>query len=215
MFRIQKQIIKSRKKSFIKGFTFIEIVLVVSMAGIISVAVYRSLSNGIKIWKRDRSIAAEEDAMIFFDKISQDLKNSFSFSQIGFEGRFNNMSFPTVVRSFPDNSEFDPGEYIYQVGRVEYYYDTIRKTLFRKQADYGRAVNDKFETPSVMVHPVSRVRFRYYKRMPGGFGFSDESGGSMPVAVEITLEIPSGKKTYSISRIISVPNVVRENEEIL
>ena len=71
----------------VEGLTLIEILLVLSLVSIISIALYKALRNGLQVWERSRYLVVEEDIAIFFDKITQDIKNSYFIQRLDLKGR--------------------------------------------------------------------------------------------------------------------------------
>ena len=53
-----------------KGFTLIEVCLVSAMVAIISLAIYTTFANGIKIWQKAHTEILEEDVSIFFERFT-------------------------------------------------------------------------------------------------------------------------------------------------
>ena len=154
--------IEPGKKRLRAGFTLVEILLVVSMVAMISISLYTAFSNGFKLWARGQHFVMEEDIAIFFDKIGEDLRNSFQYSLIAFKGRERSISFPTVVYAAMNSKETKSGHYIHQIGRVEYHFDPIKNQLFRRQADYGQALKDEFPPERTLLNNVMDVEFNYF-----------------------------------------------------
>ncbi len=123
------------------GFTLIEILFVMAILSIVSLAVYSSFDSGIKIWQRLNKDAPAEDLNIFLEKISDDLRNSFKFTGIEFVGRDKSISFATLVLT--ELGQRDRGLI---VGEVGYGFDEERETLNRWYADYSRVYQDYFRT---------------------------------------------------------------------
>ena len=82
--------------------TLIETLLVVSFVSLVSIAIYKSLASGIKVWGKAHDLVVEEDIAVFFDKITSDLRNTFYYSDLDFYGENYRMSFPTIVHTLKD-----------------------------------------------------------------------------------------------------------------
>jgi len=202
----------SKNKQFRKfcpsGFTLIEMLMVVSIMTMLSVVLCRSLLNGLEIWNRAQRSVIEEDIGIFFDKISYDLRNSFDYSLLAFEGKRDSIVFPTVVRTLKDRKKTLWGEvdYVNQMGRVQYYWDRMEKSLFRRQANYSQAVNKKFGKERLLVEPISSLNFFYYYTQEGKTEMKRKSTGNMPSAVKIQLEfLESTGKVRRVERLVNIP----------
>ncbi|HSV43921.1 MAG TPA: hypothetical protein VLJ10_05135, partial [Candidatus Bathyarchaeia archaeon] len=89
--------LKNNSRPFLANkisFTLIELLLVASLLSLISVSLYQALSNGLRVWQYTRRLSVEEDVMIFLDKLSADLRNSFDYSLFFFDEGKNYVSFP-------------------------------------------------------------------------------------------------------------------------
>jgi len=201
-FRIRRRIHRSERK----GMTFIEILIVASLISLISMALYNVLSNGIRVWERSRRMVIEEDVAIFFDKLSQDLRNTFYHSKIPFDGNEFRFSFPTMVRT-PANAGrgHSGGEDIHQIGRVEYYYDTIEDKIYKRQANYGQAINERFGQPRLLLSSVEKFRFRYVYLTEDEEVMSDEVLEFLPSSIELEIEFFDDKGKRTMRKLIDVP----------
>lgn len=189
-----------------KGMTLIEILIVTSLLSLVSLAIYNSLANGIKVWERSRQVVVEEDVVIFFDKVAQDLRNTFFHSKINFKGTEFKFSFPTIVYTPADRrSGASEGEYIEQMGRVEYYYDFNEDTLYRHQANYSQALNERFGRPRALVTSVDRIKFRYYYRTDTDEIYTPEILDVLPSGVEIEVEFSDNQGQKIMKKFIDIP----------
>ena len=50
------------------GFTLIELLIVAAMLGVVSLAIYSTFNNGLKLWQKVNKPVAGEDADIFFEQ---------------------------------------------------------------------------------------------------------------------------------------------------
>src|SRR6185295_6747012 len=114
------------------GMTFIEMMLVVVMIGMVSLALYKSFSNGLRVWQKSRQLIVEEDILIFFDKFADDLRNTYVYSNLPMTGDARRMDFPAFVwmprmNAAPEAKD----EFAEQLGRIEYYFDDGKKQIMR------------------------------------------------------------------------------------
>lgn len=189
------------------GFTFIEMLLAVSLVGLISLALYQSLSNGLRIWKHAQRFVVEEDIGIFLEKISHDLRNTFQYSLISFDGKENKIAFPTIVRTLEDKKRaFGRTNYIDQIGKAEYSFDKAHKTIFRRQANYGQAMEEDYGVERLLVKPVHSLKFFYYYIEDGKYEEKREVADLMPFAVRVEIEFfeDTGQKRI-MERVIPLP----------
>ena len=189
-----------------RAMTLIEILLVLSLVTMISIALYKALRNGLQVWERSRRLVVEEDIAIFFDKMSQDIKNSYLYSKIRFEGTEVNFLFPTIVRVTADAHSGAPrGELVDQLGRVHYFFDPQQRTIGKRAANYSQALKNKFGPPQILAQSIDRLKFRYYYRTDQGEVFSPKVLDTLPAGVDVEVLFSDKKGQRSIHKFIDVP----------
>ena len=115
---------KEKKKKFNNAFTLIEMILVVSLISLVGLASFRTIANGLSVWEQSLQIGVEEDLAIFLDKITRDLRNSYKYSLLKFDGTKRTISFPTIVHTREDRRKnYGRLRYVDRMGKVEYYFD--------------------------------------------------------------------------------------------
>jgi prepilin-type N-terminal cleavage/methylation domain-containing protein len=135
------------------GFTFIELIIAVTIFSIIALSVYSVFRAGVRLWSgTNRLIRANQSARYFFNTISKDLKNSVSYNaaslalktfgssgskRANFEGEKQRMSFITLVDvsegSVPPHTE---------LARVVYSFDKPGKAVARSVAAKAEGLNE-------------------------------------------------------------------------
>jgi len=192
------------KKGFLRAFTFVEMALVVSLLSLVSLAVYRSLSNGLEIWKRSARFILEEDAAIFLEGLTRELSNTLSYSLLPFEGEADRVRFATMIRTASDKQGSSARQgYVSQIGCVEYSFDRGRSALVRRQANYGQALDGEFQPGRVRVRPVDSFQLLYYSRDGSVLKSTD---GMTPFTVEVKMTFhESSGAIRTLRRLIPVP----------
>lgn len=189
-----------------QGMTLMEVLIVISLISMISVAIYGALSNGINVWEKSNQLVVEEDVAIFFDKIAVDLHNAFLYSKIQFEGNEFRFSFPTVVYTQADSmSGISQDKYVYQIGEVEYYFNLLDKNIYRRQANYSQALSEQFGPPQLLVNSVERLNFRYFYITDEGELLTDSVFEVLPAGIEIEVEFMDSEQNKIMRKIIDVP----------
>ncbi|MFH1678016.1 MAG: type II secretion system protein GspJ [Candidatus Omnitrophota bacterium] len=184
------------------GFTFIEMVIVMSMFSLIGMTIYITLSNGIKIWQRLNQTAAQEDINIFFDRISRELGNTFEFSAVSFQGGEDRISFVNLLSASGLNQE-EAG-----IGEVSYTYNKTNRYLTREERDYSQIYKGDSGDVKELLKDIDSLGFSYY--------FYDEEekeyywqeqwqGKDFPLAVKIELEFAYGRQLRKIVRTVDIP----------
>ncbi len=189
-----------------RGMTLMEILIVVSLIAMTSVAIYSALSNGLRVWERSQQLVIEEDVAIFFDKFSQDLRNAFRYSMFKFEGGQQRITFPTIIHMLADKrSGLPQKEYVDQPGKVEYYYDGLEDILYRRQANYSQALNGHFFKKRALIHGVEAVKFSYFYYAEGREIYSPDVLETYPSRVEVEVEFSDKQGKKKMNRFIDIP----------
>ena len=189
-----------------KGFTLVEVLLVSTLAAGISLAVFLCLSNGLKLWDRSRILAVEEDAAIFFDRFSSEMRNSFPFSTLRFQGELSDVAFPTIVFGPADRAGSRASEgYVDGFGRVRYVFDASSGALLRRQANYSQALLEVWGNPQTVVKGLKRARFRYCSAGTQECRLSQDESLPFPAGIEVELALMSGTDEKVMKRFVAIP----------
>lgn len=183
----------------------VETLLVMGLLAAMAVAIFSTLAGGFKIWKRGYQSVVEEDLLIFFDKLTDDLHNAFEFSKVPLEGKADSFSFATMVRTPADAQSALAGEYVDQIGKVEYYFDGTQKTVLRRQANYSQALQNKFSPARQLVTDVQSLKFRYYYQKTKQLPWHQQTSQRLPSAVEVTVHFGAEKHPQGMVKLISIP----------
>lgn len=190
-----------RRKVSLTGFTLIEILIVTLILSIISLAIFSTFSNGIKIWKRINTEISDEDLVIFYDRFGSDLRNSFKFTGIEFLGEEDGLEFSTLVNS--------PGLNAKTVGRVSYEYNPDAQILVRKQTDYPGVYSKAEALPKQSLKNIKSARFLYYSydQESKEYVWLEEwlKKDELPLAVRLELEFGGGDKNNKFIRTFNIP----------
>ncbi len=199
------------KKKFVSpsrrnGFTLIEMLLVVSLLAVISLAVFQAFANGLKIWKKGYEARTEKDIFIFFEKLSQDLHNSFVYSLIPFDGKESAIAFSAIVH-IPQDAHLSHGENIYidQMGKVKYYFDSLKNNICRQQAGYGRALKDRFAKEEILISGIQSLRFLYDYHEGGSFLSRETGRETFPSYLQVAVVYGDPGNPKKIQRSIPIP----------
>lgn len=197
---------KQKNKYSQKAFTLIEVLLVLSLLSVISVAVYRALANGLAIWEKRSQTDTQEDILIFFEKLTEDLQKAVPFSRIPFDGQKSSVSFAALIKTPADraiNGRND--EYVEQIGQVEYYFDSMKKSLVREQKNYSQAVNKKSGSERVLVQGLLSVKFDYFYKENDAYTAVSEIHEAVPAVIMVTLKFLEEEKEKTVSRTVIIP----------
>ncbi|MFC1699423.1 PilW family protein [Candidatus Omnitrophota bacterium] len=191
------------------GFTLLETILVAAIFSVVLLAVYSTFSQGLVLWQRLSGKTPQADVNIFLEKISFDLRNSFGFAGIYFNGTRDEISFATLV-PMPLEDE----QNALSVGEVGYIFDQAAKSLGRWQRNYSQVFLEEDRQLRNLVNNVSSLRFQYYffnpeqdvylwmdhwKQQP-----DDEKEQMLPYAVRIELSFWEGSRPQQVVKTIAV-----------
>lgn len=184
------------------GFTLIEMSLVTGLIAMIGLAVYGSLSSGMKIWQRANKKMPEVEINIFFDKISNDIRNWLIFSAIVPEGKRGALSFPLMQEKGLTKDKMAVG-----FGKVRYYFDKQAGCVYRDYQDYSQlAAEAKKSQPQLIISGIESLSFKYYYfdiAVKRG-SWDDELDKEIPSAVKIDINFEDNKKIKKLTKIITV-----------
>ncbi|MFT5388176.1 MAG: hypothetical protein ACI9F2_000103 [Lysobacterales bacterium] len=194
------------KSSNQTAMSFIELLIVTSLMTIVSIALYQTLSNGIKVWEKGNQVVLEEEIVIFFDKLTKDVRNSYKYANIKLVGNRYKFNFPTMV-VMPVDQYISVEEDVYteQMGRVEYYYDYNKNNISRKEANYSQAITEKFMNSRVMVRNVEALRFRYYYITDTGEIYSEDILDAIPSRIEVEVSFMDNGYVRKMNKFIDIP----------
>lgn len=194
-----------------KGFSLVELFISTAILFLVGVAVYSTFANGIKVWHRANiNRQLERDINIALTKLSRDLRNTFKFSKIPFEGTDRAVFFPALVNtaSLAEESQ-------YEVGRIVYFFDEDKTELSKEIKTYPEVyrnedIEDSYSVS--MITKISQLTFSYSYRdgITGEYKWKDswekEEQDSIPQAVNMEFVFKKDKdSTTSFTKTIFIP----------
>ncbi|MDD5194413.1 MAG: prepilin-type N-terminal cleavage/methylation domain-containing protein [Candidatus Omnitrophica bacterium] len=184
----------------IKSFTLIELVIVVALAAVVSLAIYRTFASGLNIWKKTRVTPPQEETAFFFEKFTAEARNSLKFTGINFSGEKDRVEFPTLVESRILGKT---------VGKIAYIYDEGRHILRKKQYDYSQSYLGGEGSSYDALTNVSSFHFTYYffDEHKNEYVWMDECvQNKIPIAIHMEFELSSPEGlTFNFSKTIRIP----------
>jgi prepilin-type N-terminal cleavage/methylation domain-containing protein len=193
-----------------RGLTLVEVSLTVALSALVSLVVYSTLSNGLKIWQDVHVKQPQEAVALFFEKLTDQVRNTFKYPGILFTGNQTSFSLPTIVR---DRVQF--GEAGVGLGLVKYIFDERPGQVQKAEL----TTSDIFENSAPSFSPalggIDQVIFSYYffdkKRKEHAWatewppleGAPDSA--DFPLAVGVLLRLTENNKTYEYQRAIFIP----------
>jgi len=150
------------KQKYENAFTFIELLVAVTIFAIIAASIYYTFNAGIKIWSRGNAVIEDNQRLrVFFEVISQDARNAIS--NLGKDAEFNiisswesqRISFPTLIGAF-DNVAKNP-----ELARVSYYFESSGGKVKRIQATLKDGFIEDTAEEEVLLENLKDFGFEY------------------------------------------------------
>jgi len=183
-----------------RGFTLIELLVVVALVAVIGMAVFATIANGLRIWKMASQQLADEDAQIFLDKFTVDVRNSFEVRTNPVVATDDAFEFMTMVKV--------PVMDVVTVGKVIYVFDSSSNKIERREADFVTMASHDESLTSTALKDVSRARISYYCRDPltKELSWVDEyAAGHLPFAVRLEFSQERSGKSTSFVKTVNIP----------
>jgi type II secretory pathway pseudopilin PulG len=190
-----------RDNKGIFGFTFVEIIIVMILVSIISLGIFATLNNGLKIWQKASQRLLTEDLNIFFDKFRSDVKNCFKFTGINFLGSEESLELTAIVNS--------PNLSVSTVGKIIYLYDNADKLLQREVKDFSQIYNGQDGIVTLRLNNIKSLKFEYYyydKKRNEYLWEKEWTGKSdLPLAIRLTLQLNTSDQDNKFIKTVSIP----------
>jgi prepilin-type N-terminal cleavage/methylation domain-containing protein len=178
-------------RKFVMGFTFIELIVSISILAIIAASIYSAFNIGLQAYKRSSADQEIQKIRTKLAKIDKELKNSFFFSEIPFSGTSSEIIFPQVVSKEDVEKIYTVTYYIEKDKNAEFY------RLIRKAKIYTDKPQDEKEEITDVFSAIS-IKFVYaYKSSDSSKGYEwqeiwGEDQKTLPSGVRIFFQIDDG-----------------------
>ncbi|MCX5692484.1 MAG: prepilin-type N-terminal cleavage/methylation domain-containing protein [Candidatus Omnitrophica bacterium] len=182
------------------AFTLIEMLIVTALLCVISLGIYSTFNNGIKIWQRLNKEVPEQDLYIFFDKFASDLRNSLKFKGINFSGMENQLDFAAIVNS--------PRLRKRTVGSISYFYDPKTGSAYKEERDFACVYAGARGVVREVLKNIKSLEFKYYSYdiERKEYIWQDRwLKENLPLAVWLEVEITDGDKVFKFSKTVNIP----------
>ena len=182
------------------GFTFIEIIVSITIFTVIIVSVYSVFYMGVKTWRRNQEERSLQKIRMTFLKIEKELKRTFFFSMVPFNGTSKEVLFPLSISDLDSDTE---KLYVvtYAIDRDEY---VGLEGLTREEEVFSEDPGDFKEKKKNLLPLMKEIRFEYARTSGDSsktFAWQDEWDGavenSLPSGVRISLEVDTPQEVYS------------------
>ncbi|MBI3601490.1 MAG: prepilin-type N-terminal cleavage/methylation domain-containing protein [Candidatus Omnitrophica bacterium] len=148
-YKFRTDIAKNKSgKIFSAGFTFIELLVALTIFSIIAVSVYAVFHAGVKMWFKTNILTDDtQTKRVFFNTISRDLKNAISYTKggVNFQGAPQRISFMTTMEVAGQDAPLH-----WELAKVVYVFDkdsqSVKRLVATKQEglDEAKARSEEF-----------------------------------------------------------------------
>lgn len=187
-----------------RGFTFIELIVTLSIVVLIAVAVFSTLAGGINVYKRVKVYTGQQrDALLSLERLEKELNNTFTVSGIDFSGDSKSVAFAGLISPLSGN--------ISPLGKVSYNFDGATGGFSRREQGYAEvmAKADRPQSVPVKLASLKSLSFKYcsFNRDAKIFEWKDSwsAGTGIPAGVRIEAEFDTGARVIKVSRIVFIP----------
>jgi prepilin-type N-terminal cleavage/methylation domain-containing protein len=177
-----------------RAFTLIELLLTMAIFSVVSLAVYSTFNQGMKVWKRANQMNIKErKTFLKIEKLQRQIRQSFINKDIVFSGEKQQICFPQVINS--------------QALRLTYAFDPDNKEIVSAADKLSDIVleEDKEDKPSLKFQTylsgVDFLSFSYlfYDLQEKTYTWNDEwKEKGLPLAIKINLTINGKVNIYTI-----------------
>ncbi|MGE5279543.1 MAG: prepilin-type N-terminal cleavage/methylation domain-containing protein [Deltaproteobacteria bacterium] len=176
-----------------RGFTMIEVLIVVALFSVIGVSLFQCFATGLKVWKAaTQPNFSYRRAVLCLERLGRELRQQRTYPNTTWTGRDDALTFASVIHN--------------RVYNITYAFDkdAVRREAFVVGAGpFAGSVDSREVIPQVRAAAFS---YWGYDPQSGGFAFSDEwtvgPGKLAPDAVRVTLELDDGTQ---IEKLFYVP----------
>lgn len=171
------------------GFTLAEVLVSGTIVSLVAISVYSIFASGIHLWKQGiRSRRYQRNIRIFSDKLTRELRNTFDFSDIKFEGLRDSVSFAGLI----ENNTSEKDSY-FEIGRIKYFLNE-QNVFCRLEERCPECFQEETDAVSKgLISGVSQVEFQYcyLDNATGDYKWREdwikEEQDTIPQAVKIEL----------------------------
>ncbi len=213
------------KEKRCQGFTFLELLIAVTIFSIVAVAIYSSFNVGIRAWRKtEESYKVRQEARHALDTIGRELRCAISFklknpepppeNKDSFEGFSDEVSFWRTAKNGIFKITYALVKEDSETATEE---ERETKSLCRISQTYEQFVKDE-KTESILVSGLSGFQLQYaFKNEEKIYWGGDwnKQGANIPLGVRVILYFPIGdeEKSVGFSETVLIPTGTIDKKE--
>jgi prepilin-type N-terminal cleavage/methylation domain-containing protein len=186
------------------AFTLVELLVVVSILGVVIGVIGACLSGGIRVWdSAQRLTSPEGEVVLGLQVLEKDLANAFDFQAIPFAGTADSLTLAMILRVSPDDGK--PPER--RIGTVQYTFDRAKQALLRSQWVYPRSP-DAAQGQETLIPGLEQFSLLYAatdREDEAGWQDSWEDATNRPAWVRIDLRFETEGESQEVTRLVMLP----------
>jgi len=193
-----------------RGLSLIELLITVVIVSFLSLAVFSTFAQGLKLWKRALSATPDIDSDFIFEKIALDLRNAYQSQMGSFVGEKDSLQFFAYGPVSYSAANGEDG--IQPIRKIHYKFDQEAKKLVKNEEMMQALLAPKREAADLayreLLRGVKECRFDYY--YPGEktgtyLWKSFWRGDCLPKAIRISLKYDDEHIVGNQIKIVSLP----------
>ena len=190
---------------FQKGFSLIEMIVVLVITASLGIAIYTTFSQGVRLWSRTAKDRGEWKVSFFMETMTEGLRNAFKDPRWMFRGDKTILDLATISFSEKSNGAGGDGRPVY----FHYVFDSENKTI-NVQKNHFEDVFSPEPVKKDSMAALEKVRafeleyYSYDERARKYRWSSKWDRGCFPEAVKITIE-QEQDGYHKLSRMINMP----------
>jgi prepilin-type N-terminal cleavage/methylation domain-containing protein len=178
-----------------KAFTFIEMLVVVSLFAILSLAIFSTFACGMGLWRRIQDNAfAKRRPFLVLEKLATELRQTLEFSKIGIDGKSDGISFPIL------SSEGEIIKVTYSLGE-----DSLSRTEENYKGILWGSEEDTEGRTRILLSGVEELKFSFARKEEGKVEYSWSDLWSKKDGIPLIVKIELKNKDESFTKTVRMP----------
>lgn len=145
------------RTKFLTGFTFVELMVTISIFSIVGLAIYSTFGTGVNAWRRGQQGADfYQDARLSLNIMARELRNSIFYKDLEFVGQEDKVSFPCLI-----NTAVAGAPQRLAIGKVTYWFDSQHHALLRSEETLAESFQENQGETMELASSVVELDFSY------------------------------------------------------
>lgn len=187
------------------GFTLVELLISISIISFLSVVVFNTFSQGLRLWRQVLDANSGLRAALYLEKVTEELRNGLIYSGKTLVGDPRSLAFYSI-RPGKWSSADKSGSFFEGPVQIRYAFDADRKNLYGWFSRAGAV--ESGEEGSVELDQLIDCRYSFYK---GDANLADRwvnywQDQGFPCAVKVLIQYKEKGIVRTASKVIPIPS---------